>query len=259
MVIYNLSRCDRDAAICQSCSCWCSCCASGCSCFCSPCLRGCCAVAVVDVVGAVLCGASRHMLVCCVCCFVARTVLMSLWVHEVLTKWMQRPNTRQTGPPHSPTPSSPTPPCSRGGKTNIAKRTWKLICCSYCWVALDLCSLYFGLMLTMLGLCWVLLSCLGPMLGFVGFILGLCWDYVGFCWVVLGLCWPILGLCWACLGSILGHLGSVLAYLGDSWGYVAPSWDYVERRKDKVRKLYEYMFTSEFFTVFARFFTHSTF
>ena len=75
MVIYNLSRCDRDAAICQSCSCWCSCCASGCSCFCSRCLRGCCAVEVVDVVGAVLCGASRNMLVCCVCCFVARTVL----------------------------------------------------------------------------------------------------------------------------------------------------------------------------------------
>ena len=68
----------RDAAICQSCSCWCSCCASGCSCFCSRCLRGCCAVEVVDVVGAVLCGASRNMLVCCVCCFVARTVLMSL-------------------------------------------------------------------------------------------------------------------------------------------------------------------------------------
>ena len=68
----------RDAAICPSCSCWCSCCASGCSCFCSRCLRGCCAVEVVDVLGAVLCGASRNMLVCCVCCFVARTVLMSL-------------------------------------------------------------------------------------------------------------------------------------------------------------------------------------
>ena len=77
MVIYNLSRCDNDAAICQFCSCWCSCCAFG-SCFCSRCLRGCCAVEVVDVVGAVLCGASRNMLVCCVCCFVARTVLMSL-------------------------------------------------------------------------------------------------------------------------------------------------------------------------------------
>ena len=51
---------------CQSCSCWCSCCASGCSCFCSRCLRGCCAVEVVDVVGAVLCGASRNMLVCSV-------------------------------------------------------------------------------------------------------------------------------------------------------------------------------------------------
>ena len=59
---------------CQSCSCWCSCCASGCSCFCSRCLRGCCAVEVVDVVGAVLCGASRNMLVCSVCCCVARTV-----------------------------------------------------------------------------------------------------------------------------------------------------------------------------------------
>ena len=58
-----------------------------------------------DVVGAVLCGASRNMLVCCVFCFVARTVLMSLWAHELLTKWMQRPNIRQTGPPHSPIPS----------------------------------------------------------------------------------------------------------------------------------------------------------
>ena len=100
----------RDAAICQSCSCWCSCCASGCPCFCSRCLRGCCAVGVVDVVGAVLCGASRNMLVCCVCCFVARTVLMSLWAHELLTKWMQRPNIRQTGPLHSPIPSPPLPP-----------------------------------------------------------------------------------------------------------------------------------------------------
>ena len=51
---------------------------------------------------------------CSVCCLVAL-----LWVHELWTKWMQRPNTRQTGPPHSPTPSSPTPPSSRGGKTYL--------------------------------------------------------------------------------------------------------------------------------------------
>ena len=73
MVIYNLSRCDRDAAICQSCSCWCSCCASGCSCFCSRCLRGCCAVEVVDVVGAVLAvrlqyASMLRLLLCCSYC-----------------------------------------------------------------------------------------------------------------------------------------------------------------------------------------------
>ena len=39
----------------------------------------CCVFEVVDVLGVVLCGASRNMLVCCVCCFVARTVLM--WVY----------------------------------------------------------------------------------------------------------------------------------------------------------------------------------
>ena len=79
------------------------------------------------------------------------------------------------------------------------------------------------------------------MLGFVGSswaYVGPSWDYVGRSWV---LCWAILAL-------------SVLAYLGDSWGYVAPSWDYVERRKDiKVQKLYENMFPSKFFTVFAVF------
>jgi len=155
-------------------------------------------------------------------------------------------------------------------------------------VALGLCSLYFGLMLAHLGtrlgfvelfwayagFCWVVfgpswdyVASPGLLRAYVHFslrlcwtILGLCWDYVGVCWVVLGLCWPILGLCWAFLGSMLGHLGSVLAYLGDSWGYVAPSWDYVERRKDiKVQKLYETMFPSQFSTVFAMFFTHSTF
>ena len=47
---------------------------SGYPCFCSRCLRGCCAVELVDVVGAILCGASRNMLVCSVCCFAARTV-----------------------------------------------------------------------------------------------------------------------------------------------------------------------------------------
>ena len=103
-------------------------------------------------------------------------------------------------------------------------------------VALGLCSLYFRFMLdhlgTMLGLCWVLLGRLGPMLAHLGTMLGLPGFYVGPSWLCVGL----------------------------SWGYVAPSWDYVERRKDiKVQKLYENMFASEFFTVFAMFFTHSTF
>ena len=98
-------------------------------------------------------------LICCSYCWVALD-LRSLsfgCMFELWTKWMQRPNTRQTGPPHSPKPSSPTPPFSTGGKTNIAKRTWKLICCSYCATV------------------------------------GLLWTYVHF---ILGLCWPILGLCW---------------------------------------------------------------
>ena len=81
-------------------------------------------------------------------------------------------------------------------------------------------------------------------------ILGPSWDYVGFCWVVLGLCWPILGLCWACLGS---NVGPSWLCVGLSWGYVAPSWGHVEGRKDlKVQKLYENMFTSQFFTVFVQ-------
>ena len=84
----------------------------------------------------------------------------------------------------------------------------------------------------MLGPCWGLLGRLGPMLAHVGTMLGVPGFYV----------WTS----WLCVGLSLGH--------------VAPSWDYVERRKDiKVQKLYENMFPSQFFTVFAVFFTRSTF
>ena len=138
-------------------------------------------------------------------------------------------------------------------------------------------------MLTMLGLFWVRLSCLGPMLGFVGLslahlgtmlppgvALGLCslyfWFTLDHLGTMLGLCWVLLGR----LGPMLAHLGTMLGlpgfYVGPSWlcvglswGYVAPSWGYVEGRKDKVQKLFENMFASEFFTKFAMFFTHSTF
>ena len=76
---------------------------------------------------------------------------------------------------------------------------------------------------TMLGLCWVLLGRLGPMLAHLGTMF-----YVGPSWLCVGL----------------------------SWGYVAPSWGYVEGRQDiKVQKLYENMFPSQFFTVFAFFYT----
>ena len=75
----------------------------------------------------------------------------------------------------------------------------------------------------------------------------------------VGSSWPML----AHLGTMLGLLGFYVGpswlCVGLSWGYVAPSWGYVEGRKDKVQKLYENMFASEFFTVFAMFFTHSTF
>ena len=116
----------------------------------------------------------------------------------------------------------------------------------------------------------------------------LSWAYAGFRWVVFGPSWDyvaspgllrayvyfILGLRWTILGRLgpmLAHLGTMLGvpgfYVGPSWlcvglswGYVAPSWDYAERRKDiKVQKLYENMFPRQFFTVFAVFFTHSTF
>ena len=118
----------------------------------------------------------------------------------------------------------------------------------------------------LLRLCWGLLAYVGPS-----------WDYVGRSWVV---CWAILalsrilGLCWVLLGRLgpmLAQLGTMLGvpgfYVGPSWlcvglswGYVAPSWDYVEGRKDiKVQKLYDNMFPSQFFTVFAVFFTRSTF
>ena len=116
---------------------------------------------------------------------------------------------------------------------------------------------------------------------------------MGLCWVLLGCLWPILGLCCApgvalglCslyFGLMLDHLGTMLGFVGSSWAYVGPSWDYVGPswvlclailalcwpilglccavlglwKKDiKVQKLYENMFTSQFFTVVAVFFLH---
>ena len=147
---------------------------------------------------------------------------------------------------------------------------------------------------SMLALCWpssgpswdyvetmlCLLGRRGPMLAELGTILGLVgpswayvgpawdyvlpgsyvWDYIGFGWADLGRLGPML----AQLGTMLGvpgfYVGPSWLCVGLSWGYVAPSSDYVERRKDiKVQKLYENMFPSQFFTVFAVFFTHSTF
>ena len=59
------------------------------------------------------------------------------------------------------------------------------------------------------------------------------------------------------LGTMLGlpgfYVGPSWLCVGLSWGYVAPSWGHVEGRKDlKVQKLYENMFTSQFFTVFVQ-------
>ena len=134
---------------------------------------------------------------------------------------MQRPNIRQTGPSHSPTPSSPTPPFS------------------------NLLQLLLGCFGSMFTLFWVYV---GPSWDYVGTMLGfveLSWAYAGFCWVVfgpswdyvaspgllrayvhfiLGLCWTILGLCWV----LLGRLGPMLAHLGTMLGVpefnVGPSW-----------------------------------
>ena len=198
----------------------------------------------------------------------------------------------------------PHSPLFKRRKTNIAKRTWKLICCSYCWVALGLSSLYFcwdyvWFCWVVLGLCWVSLGCLwpilglcclprvasglrllyfrftldrlGPILAHLGTMLGVAEVNVAPSWLSVGLSWghpgTMLGPCWVLLGRLgpmLAHLGTMLGvpgfYVGTSWlcvglswGHVAPSWDYVERRKDiKVQR-------SQFFTVFAVFFTHSTF
>ena len=152
---------------------------------------------------------------------------------------MQRPNTRQTGPSHSPTPSFPSSPFSRGGKLiqPNAHENWSVA------ATVGLFGPKFTLFL--LGLCLVLLSCLGPMLGFVGLSLAhlgtmlpppgcfgptftLFLVYVGPSWDVLGLCWPILGLCWVLLRSMLRHLGSLLAYLeailGLCWDHVGFCW-----------------------------------
>ena len=150
---------------------------------------------------------------------------------------MQRPNSRQTGPSHSPTPSFPSSPFSRGGKLiqPNAHKNW------FVAATVGLCGPKFTLF--SLGLCLVLLSCLGPMLGFVGLSLAhlgtmlpprvasglrlLFSFYVGPSWDVLGLCWPILGLCWVLLRSMLRHLGSLLAYqaiLGLCWDHVGFCW-----------------------------------
>ena len=76
---------------------------------------------------------------------------------------------------------------------------------------------------------------LGTMLGFVGSS----WAYVGPSWDYVGPAWFYVGPSWLCVGL--------------SWGYVAPSWGHVEGRKDlKVQKLYEHMFTTQFFTVFVQ-------
>ena len=71
---------------------------------------------------------------------------------------------------------------------------------------------------------------------------------------MLGPCCVFVG---SSLGTMLGvpgfYVGTSWLCVGLSWGHVAPSWDYVERRKDiKVQR-------SQFFTVFAVIFTHSTF
>ena len=141
-------------------------------------------------------------------------------------------------------------------------------------VALGLCSLYFGLMLahlgTMLGLCWILLSCLGPMLGFVGLSLA----HLGTMLRPRGCFGPMFTLFWAYVGPSWDYVRTMLGFVGSSWAYVGPSWDYVGPswvlclailalcwpilglwKKDmKVQKLYENMFTSQFFTVVAVFF-----
>ena len=106
------------------------------------------------------------------------------------------------------------------------------------------------------------------MLAHLGTMLGVPEVNVGPSWLCVGLSWGHLGtmLVLGRLGRMLAHLGTMLGVpgfyvcVGLSWGYVAPSWDYVERRNDiKVQKLHENMFPSQFFTVFAVFFTHSTF
>ena len=166
---------------------------------------------------------------------------------------MQRPNTRQAGPLQTPTPSFPSSPFSRGGKLiqPNAHENW------------------FVAVLGCLGLCWPISGdYVGPT--WFAFYVGPSWPCVGLSWghgTMLGPCWGLLGR----LGPMLAHVGTMLGvpgfYVWTSWlcvglslGHVAPSWDYVERRKDiKVQKLYENMFPSQFFTVFAVFFTRSTF
>ena len=169
---------------------------------------------------------------------------------------MQRPNTRQTGPLQTPTPSFPSSPFSRGGKLiqPNAHENW------FVAATVGLFGPKFTLFL--LGLCLVLLSCLGPMLGFVGLSLahlgtmlpprvasglrllyfrftldhlgtswsyvGPSWDYVGCCWgqccAILALCWPILRPSWDYVGTMLGFVGSSWAYVGSCWDYVGRSW-----------------------------------
>ena len=173
-----------------------------------------------------------RLAICLYVPFVA--LLLVLWVLELLTKWMQRPNIRQTRPPHSPTPSSPTPPFSNllqvllGCFRSMFTLFWAYVGPSWDYVGtrtrlgfVELSWAYAGFCWVVFGPSWDYVASPGLLRAYVHFILGLCWtilglcwDYVGFCWVVLGLCWPILGLCWAFLVFILGHLGPVLAYLG---------------------------------------------
>ena len=122
--------------------------------------------------------------------------------------------------------------------------------CCVCWVVVGLCW-------PSLGLYWAWLGRLGPMLAQLGTMLGVpgsyVWDYIGFGWAVLGLCWPSLGLCWAFLGSMLGHVGSVLAYLGAMLRRLGTM-----KGHQRAKVVWKHV-PSHFFTVFAVFFTHSTF
>ena len=87
-----------------------------------------------------------------------------------------------------------------------------------------------------------MLAYLGTMFSFVE----LSWAYAGFCWVVFGLSWDYF----ASPGLLRAYVYFILDL---RWTILGLCWDYVERRKDiKVQR-------NQFFTVFAVFFTYSTF